>query len=57
MVCVCVCVVDEALEDVVIARRLRWLGLVARMQEDCIPKRLLFGCLCHPRPMHGCKLR
>ena len=25
---------DEALEDVAIARRLRWLGHVARMQED-----------------------
>ena len=48
---------DEALEDVVIARRLRWLGHVARMQEDRIPKRLLFGWLTHPRPMHGYKLR
>ena len=48
---------DEALEDVVIARRLRWLGHVARMQEDRIPKRLLFGWLSHPRPMHGCTLR
>ena len=48
---------DEALEDVVIARRPRWLGHVARMQEDHVPKRLLFGWLSHPRPMHGCKLR
>ena len=48
---------NEALEDVVIARRLRWLGHVARMQEDRISKRLLFGWLSHPRPMHGCKLR
>ena len=48
---------DEALEDVVIARRLRWLGHVARMQEDRIPKRLLFGWFTHRRPMHGCKLR
>ena len=48
---------DKALEDVVIARRLRWLGHVARMQEDRIPKRPLFGWLTHPRPMHGCKLR
>ena len=48
---------DEALEDVVIARSMRWLDHVARMQEDRIPKRLLFGWLSHPRPMHGCKLR
>ena len=48
---------DEALKDVVISRRLRWLGHVARIQEDRIPKRLLFGWLSHPRPMHGCKLR
>ena len=41
----------------VIARRLRWLGHVARMQEDCIPKRFLFGWLTHRKPMHGCKLR
>ena len=27
------------------------------MQEDHIPKRLLFGWLTHRRPMHGCKLR
>ena len=48
---------DEALEDVVIARRLRWLAHVARMQEDRIPKRLLFGWLSHRKPMHGCKLK
>ena len=42
---------DEALEDVVITRRLRLLGHVARMQEDCVSKRLLFGWLSHPRPM------
>ena len=30
---------------------------VARMQEDRIPKRLLFGCLSHQRSMHGYKLR
>ena len=44
---------DEALEDVVIARRLRWLGHVARIQEDNIPKRLLLVWLTHQRPMHG----
>ena len=48
---------DEALEDVVIARRLRWLDHVARMQEVRIPKRLLIGWLTHQRPMYECKLR
>ena len=38
---------DETLEDVVIARRLRWLGHIARMQEDRISKWLLFGWLSH----------
>ena len=33
------------------------MGHVARIQEDHIPKRLLFGWLTHPRPMRGCKLR
>ena len=33
------------------------MGHVARMQEDHIPKRHLFGWLTHRRPMHGCKLR
>ena len=33
------------------------MGHVARMQEDHIPKRLLFGWLTHRRPMHVCKLR
>ena len=48
---------DEALENVAIARRLRWLGHVARMQEDHISKRLLFGWLTYRKPMHACKLR
>ena len=32
-------------EDLVTARRLRWLGHVAKMDEDRIPKRMLFGWL------------
>ena len=35
----------KSLEDLVTARRLRWLGHVARMDEDRIPKRMLFGWL------------
>ena len=48
---------DEALEDVVIERRLKWLCYVARMQEDHILKRFLFGLLTYQRSMHGCKLK
>ena len=43
----------ETLEEVVAARRLRWLGHVARMKDDRLPKRLLF----QRRPAHGTKLR
>ena len=36
---------QETLEDVVVAKRLRWLGHVARMDDSRLPKRLLFGWL------------
>ena len=39
------------------ARRLCWLGHVARMEEDRLPKRLLFGWLPQRRPAHGTKMR
>ena len=35
------------------ARRLRWLGHVAWMDEERIPKKLLFGWLPERRPAHG----
>ena len=47
----------ESLEDLVTARRLRWLGHVARMDGDRIPKRMLFGWLPQRRPAHGTKMR
>ncbi len=34
---------EESLEDIVIARRLRWLGHLARMDDHRLPKKILFG--------------
>ena len=48
---------EESLEDMVIARRLCWLGHVARMSEERIPKKVLFGWLPQRRPAHGTKMR
>ena len=48
---------EESLEEMIAARRLWWLGHVARMNDDCTPKRLLFGWLPNRRPAHGTKLR
>ena len=47
----------ESLEDLITARRLRWLGHVARMDEGRIPKRMLFGWLPQRSPSHGTKTR
>ena len=49
--------VEEVLEDVVVAKRLRWAGHVARMDDCRLPKKLLFGWLPQRRPAHGTKLR
>ena len=48
---------QETLEDVVVAKRLRWLGHIARMDNSRLPKRLLFGWLPQKRPAHGTKMR
>ena len=37
--------VEEILKDVVVPKRLRWLGHVARVDDSRLPKRLLFGWL------------
>ena len=44
---------EESLEDMIIARRLRWLGHIARMDDGRIPKKMLFGWLPQHRPAHG----
>ena len=46
---------EESLDDIIAARRLRWLGRVARMDEVRIPKKLLFGWLPQRRHAHGTK--
>lgn len=43
--------------DVLRKRRLQWLGHVARMPEERLPKKLLFGWLPQTRPAHGPRLR
>ncbi len=48
---------EESLEDMMIARRLCWLGHAARMSEERIPKKVLFGWLPQRRPAHGTKMR
>ena len=45
------------MSDVLRHQRLQWLGHVARMPPDRLPKRVLFGWFCHPRPAHRLRLR
>ena len=50
---------EESVEDLISRRRLtcRWLGHMARMNEDRLPKKILFGWLPQRRPRYGTKLR
>ena len=48
---------EESLEEVIIASRLQWLGHVATMDEDRIPKKVVFGWLPQRCPAHGTKRR
>ena len=47
----------EMVEEMVILRRMQWLGHVARMTEHRLPKQILFGRLPKARPFQGVKLR
>ena len=47
----------ELVQEMVTLRRLRWLGHVARMEDNRMPKQALFGRLSKARPFHGVKLR
>ncbi len=48
---------EETMTHLLMERRLRWLGHVARMEPSRLPKQLLFGELVKKRPCHGTKRR
>lgn len=43
--------------EMVMLRRMRWLGYVARMDDSKMPKQVLLGHLSKARPFHGVKMR
>ena len=47
---------QETLEDVVVAKQLRWLGHIDCMDNSRLPKRLLFSWLPQKRPAHGTRM-
>ena len=48
---------DWSIVDFIMDRRLQWLGHLGRMEEDRLPKRVLFGELRKKRACHGPKKR
>ena len=44
---------EECIDQMIKRRRLDWLGHIARMPDDRIPKKMLFGWLQQPRPQGG----
>ena len=47
----------ESMAEILRRHRLKWLGHVARMNDNRMPKQLLFGELTRSRPSHGTKSR
>ena len=43
---------EESLDDLLSTRQLLWLGHIARMNDECLPKKLIFGWLPQHRPAH-----
>ncbi len=48
---------EESLQDIVTASRLRWLGHLGRMDDHRLPKKILFGWLPQRCPAHGTRVR
>ena len=49
--------IDEALEDLISAKRLYCFGHVLIMEDSKLPKKLLFGWLQKRKPAHNTKMR
>ena len=47
----------EMIEELVMLRRMQWLGHLARMPDARMPKQILFGRLQRSRPFHGVRMR
>ena len=47
----------ETIEELVMLRRMQWLGHLARMPDARMPKQILFGRLQRSRPFHGVRMR
>ena len=47
--------VEETLENVITAKRLRWSVHMARMNDHHLTKQILFGWLPQRKPAHGVK--
>ena len=43
----------KTVEEMLMLRRVRWLGLMARTADTRLPKEALFGRLQNARPFHG----
>ena len=48
---------ELAVPDIILDKRLKWLGHLGRMEDGRLPKRMLFGEMKGKRPRHGAKRR